>query len=84
MKKKLLIPLILFLAIVIAFLVQLNRNAQGEDIKALESALVGKPVPSKTLTDLFENKTYGNELFRQGKPILLNVWATWCPTCTNI
>ena len=81
MKKKLLIPLILFLAIVIAFLVQLNRNAQGEDIKALESALVGKPVPSKTLTDLFENKTYGNELFRQGKPILLNVWATWCPTC---
>lgn len=81
MKKKLLIPLILFFAVVAAFLVQLNRNAQGEDIKALESALVGKPVPVKTLTELFENKTYGNELFQQGKPILLNVWATWCPTC---
>ncbi|MCR1836889.1 DsbE family thiol:disulfide interchange protein [Rodentibacter caecimuris] len=81
MKKKLLIPLVLFLAVVIAFLVQLNRNAQGEDIKALESALVGKPVPTKSLTELFENKVYGNELFRQGKPVLLNVWATWCPTC---
>ena len=81
MKKKLLIPLILFLAVVVAFLVQLQRNAQGEDIKALESALVGKPVPEKIFQELFENKSYGNELFQQGKPILLNVWATWCPTC---
>ncbi|MDC2825303.1 DsbE family thiol:disulfide interchange protein [Rodentibacter pneumotropicus] len=81
MKKKLLIPLVFFSAVVIAFLVQLHRNAQGEDIKALESALVGKPIPMKTLTELFENKNYDNELFRQGKPILLNVWATWCPTC---
>ncbi|NBH74561.1 DsbE family thiol:disulfide interchange protein [Rodentibacter pneumotropicus] len=81
MKKKLLIPLVFFSAVVIAFLVQLHRNAQGEDIKALESALVGKPIPMKTLTELFENKSYDKELFRQGKPILLNVWATWCPTC---
>ena len=34
---------------------------------------MGKPVPQKTLTDLLENKTYGNEIFQQGKPILLNV-----------
>lgn len=81
MKKKLLVPLILFLSITIAFLVQLKRNAQGEDIKALESALVGKPVPAKNLTELFENKAYTTELFQQGKPVLLNVWATWCPTC---
>ena len=81
MNKKLLIPLIVFLAVAAAFLVQLGRNAQGDDPKALESALVGKPVPQKTLTDLLENKTYGNEIFQQGKPILLNVWATWCPTC---
>ena len=60
MKKKLLVPLILFLSITIAFLVQLKRNAQGEDIKALESALVGKPVPAKNLTELFENKAYTN------------------------
>ena len=65
MNKKLLIPLIIFLAVAAAFLVQLGRNAQGDDPKALESALVGKPVPQKTLTDLLENKTYGNEIFQQ-------------------
>ncbi|OOF41316.1 thiol:disulfide interchange protein [Rodentibacter rarus] len=81
MKKKLFIPLVLFLIVAVAFFVQLNRNAQGEDIKALESALVGKPVPEKALTDLFDNKTYDKTLFQQGKPLLLNVWATWCPTC---
>ena len=53
MNKKLLIPLIIFLAVAAAFLVQLGRNAQGDDPKALESALVGKPVPQKTLTELW-------------------------------
>lgn len=81
MNKKLFLPLIIFLGLALAFLVQLQRNAQGEDIKALESALIGKPIPSKTLYDLFEDKAYGDEIFKQGKPILLNVWATWCPTC---
>lgn len=81
MKKKLFIPLVLFLLIAAAFLVQLNRNATGEDPKALESALIGQPVPIKTLNGLTDTKTYGAELFRQGKPILVNVWATWCPTC---
>ncbi len=47
MNKKLYIPLIVFLALTVAFLVQLQRNSQGEDPKALESALVGKLVPSK-------------------------------------
>jgi len=81
MKKKLYVPLIIFLALVAAFLVQLQRNAQGDDPKTLESALVGKPVPAKTLTDLLSTKTFDESLFKQGKPLLLNVWATWCPTC---
>lgn len=81
MNKKLYLPLILFVAICVAFFVQLQRNAEGNDPRALESALIGKPVPSKVMYDLFENKAYDNKLFQQGKPILLNVWATWCPTC---
>ncbi|AXB19258.1 Thiol:disulfide interchange protein DsbE [Salmonella enterica subsp. enterica serovar Napoli] len=24
---------------------------------------------------------YEAEVLTQGKPVLLNVWATWCPTC---
>lgn len=81
MNKKLFLPLIIFLGLVVAFAVQLQRNAKGDDPKALESALVGKVIPNKVLHDLFENKTYDQSLFKQGKPLLVNVWATWCPTC---
>ena len=83
MNKKLYLPLIIFLIFVIVATVALIRNAQGEDPKALESALVGKKVPLTTqLIDLFDqHKSYNDQLFLQQKPLLLNVWATWCPTC---
>ena len=73
MNKKLYLPLIIFLGLAAAFLVQLQRNSQDDDPKTLESALVGKPVPAKTLPDLLSEKTYDESLFKQGKPVLLNV-----------
>lgn len=80
--KKLFLPLFAFLALVIVFAWQLVRNSAGDDPKALESALVGKAVPHFNLPSLLtEQAAQGNELFQQGKPLLLNVWATWCPTC---
>ncbi|MFC0309633.1 DsbE family thiol:disulfide interchange protein [Gallibacterium trehalosifermentans] len=83
MNKKLYLPLILFALFVVMATVALIRNAQGDDPKALESALVGKAVPMTTVVvDLFDKtKQYDQQLFKQGKPVLLNVWATWCPTC---
>lgn len=82
MKTKLVLPLILFLGLIIAFMIQLQRNAQGDDPKALESALIGKPVPDFTLPALFdEQKTLDNAVVKTGSPRLVNVWATWCPTC---
>ncbi|SJL82408.1 DsbE family thiol:disulfide interchange protein [Vibrio palustris] len=83
--KKLIIflPLAAFLVLVAIFASQLNDNANGDEPTKLESVLVGKSVPEFSLPDLFApQKQHTNRLFthRDG-PVLLNVWATWCPTC---
>lgn len=80
-KKLLFIPLVAFLALAVVLMVQLTRNAEGDDPTKLESVLVGKPVPTFKLEDLVEaGKLYEQDIFK-GEPLLLNVWATWCPTC---
>ncbi|WP_017345381.1 DsbE family thiol:disulfide interchange protein [Pantoea sp. A4] len=81
-KKILFIPLVLFLLLAAALLWQLQRNAGGDDPTLLESAMIGKPVPVFKLESLFQpGKIYDQKALVDGKPILLNVWATWCPTC---
>lgn len=81
-KKILYLPLVLFLLLAAALLWQLSRNANGDDPTRLESALVGKPVPAFKLESLDQpGKTFDQSVLNDGKPILLNVWATWCPTC---
>jgi len=83
MKSKVLfIPLAIFLIMAIAFMVQLVRNANGDDPTMLESALIGKSVPEFKLESLdIPGKIYEQSALRDGKPMLINVWATWCPTC---
>lgn len=81
-RKVLLIPLIIFTAIAAALLWQLARNAEGDDPTNLESALIGKPVPKFRLESLDNpGQFYQADVLTQGKPVLLNVWATRCPTC---
>lgn len=76
--KKLLIPFVIFI-IGAAFLA--TPLLKGSDPSKLESALVGKAVPDFTLQDIYdENKQYDASIFK-GQKMLLNVWATWCPTC---
>ncbi|HHS9777839.1 TPA: DsbE family thiol:disulfide interchange protein [Raoultella ornithinolytica] len=83
MKRRLLfIPLALFLLLAMALFWQLMRNAEGDDPTMLESALIGKPLPEFRLEALTApGKTYSRAALIDGKPLLLNVWATWCPTC---
>ena len=81
-RNVLFVPLILFLALAIALIWQLMRNAGGDDPTTLESALIGKPVPTFRLESLEQpGKVYDRSVLIGGKPLLLNVWATWCPTC---
>jgi len=75
MKKLLmLVPLALF-AVVAAFLYKgLSLNPT-----AMPSALVGKPLPQFEWRTLDQQVIEANDFV--GEPFLLNVWATWCPTC---
>ncbi|MBE2893930.1 DsbE family thiol:disulfide interchange protein [Spirabiliibacterium falconis] len=82
MKKTLFLPLIAFVILVALFGWQLLRNAHGDDPKALESALVGKPLPHFDLPALDQRQgRISEQRIITTRPILLNVWATWCPTC---
>lgn len=78
MKKRLVlfIPLVLFLVIGVFLYKGLFLNPQK-----LDSALEGKPIPAFQLESLEDrNEIITNESLK-GKVSLLNVWATWCPSC---
>lgn len=50
------------------------------DPRELPSALIGKRIPAFELSNLLgQNSITEQDLL--GKPALINVWATWCPTC---
>lgn len=51
------------------------------DPSELESALVGRQVPDFELPDLYNPDRSHDQSIIGGQPMLLNVWATWCPTC---
>ena len=70
------LPLVLFLGIA-----ALLYRGLFLDPARLPSALVGKPFPDFALPSLDGDS---RTLTRQdvlGTPALVNVWATWCPSC---
>ncbi|NOI92478.1 DsbE family thiol:disulfide interchange protein [Vibrio splendidus] len=80
-KKILFIPLIAFMFLAGIFATQLMRNQSGDDPTKLESVLIGKQVPEFGLEDLEQPGKFHDQAIFKGEPLLLNVWATWCPTC---
>ena len=69
-------PLILFAGLVVFLL-----KGLASDPTELDSALINEPVPQFKARDLYETEvTYDQSVLHEG-PLLLNVWATWCPTC---
>lgn len=50
--------------------------------RSVKSAMVGKPIPDFSLPPMVGDKPgLGSAMFRQGKPRLLNVFASWCIPC---
>lgn len=77
-RLKLFIPLIVF-AVLAVFLGIGLQNDPSE----LPSALIGKPLPEFSLPNLLDDNQEVSNKDLHGKPYLLNVWATWCPSCRS-
>ena len=71
-----LMPLLIFLSLSFFLLKSLNN-----DPSVLPSALIGQPLPAFNLPTLSSRPARLTEKAFLGKPALINVWATWCPTC---
>ncbi|MBL4797177.1 MAG: DsbE family thiol:disulfide interchange protein [Oleispira sp.] len=70
------IPLIMFI-VMAAFL---GGGIGRENKDVLPSPLIDKPFPQFILQQVEAEKQL-TQSDLQGKPMLVNVWATWCPTC---
>lgn len=73
---KLFIPFGIFVVLALFLLKGLDK-----DPNELPSALIDRPVPAFSLPNLHEPKKLVDESLFQGHVSLLNVWATWCPSC---
>ncbi|MEE4464980.1 redoxin family protein, partial [Azotobacter chroococcum] len=71
-----LLPLVLFLGIA-AFL----YRGLFLDPAELPSALIGKPFPPFSLPAVEQPERTLGVADLQGRPALVNVWATWCVSC---
>jgi len=73
-----LLPVVLFLALGVLLAVGLKIADHKTEIP---SPLIGKKMPEFTLPVLGQSDKMVSSQDLLGKPFLLNVWASWCPTC---
>lgn len=81
-RLKLFIPLAVFAIVVGFFYSTIDKISEGEySPQALPSALINKPVPSFNLPTVEDAQRRVTDQQLLGSIALINVWATWCPSC---
>lgn len=76
-RASLFIPLGVFLVVITIFWLGFSLG----DPDQLPSALIDDPLPTFELARLDQPDQKVGTAEMLGEPFLLNVWATWCPTC---
>ena len=75
------IPLVIFGLLFVVLQSGMNDIMEGKNVNELPSPLIGRPAPEFELPSLANPaNTIGTADFA-GKPVVLNVWATWCVGC---
>ena len=69
------------LAAINASTLSVSRQVPSAAPAQLPSALLGKVFPEFSAPDLYAPDTIITRDDLLGAPALVNVWATWCPTC---
>jgi cytochrome c biogenesis protein CcmG, thiol:disulfide interchange protein DsbE len=72
-----LLPLVLFAGLVVLMAGNLGKPQQA----VIRSHMIGKPVPALALEGVAGAEGLSSEDLASGKPVLLNLFASWCLPC---